>query len=182
MKQTFFHGTSFDNLASILRNGFDLYSDKIWSPSENGIYFWSPDALTEAGECEEEWQNDSAKQHAYESAQMAMTLAKDGRCVVLEVELDSEDVSPDTSCEHMTGAVVTFKPVKPSKIKAVYVSPDLSMIKGYYIALARRLELFAGQFSPIQNKIADAFDKAEFYIESDEFPLEKVENPLALAG
>lgn len=174
MKRKFFHGTSFDNLKDILANGLRPDTDeKVWTVSDRGVYLWSVSALIEAGECEESFADEHAKQRAYESAQMAMTFAKSGKCVVFEIVLDDEKVSEDTSCENMTGAVVCYENVLPSEIVAVWVSPDLSMLKGYFIATARRLEMFAQTFSDLENKIADAFDKAELYIESDEFPLER---------
>lgn len=47
MSKILYHGTSADNLKSILKDGFKTNCDKIWTPSENGIYFWSPDKLIE---------------------------------------------------------------------------------------------------------------------------------------
>lgn len=175
MKRTYFHGTSADNLPAILANGFDIYTDKIWNPSENGVYFWSPEALTEAGECEEDYQDETAKQMACHSGQFAMTKSKDFRTVVFQVELDADTVEPDTSCQNMDGAVVTYKNVPASAIKAVFISPDLSTLKGYYIAIARRMDMSSLEFSPLENKVADIFDKSDLCIESDEFPLEPYE-------
>lgn len=172
MKRTYFHGTSADHLKSILRKGLRPDCGKVWNPSLNEVYLWSPDKLTESGDTEADYANDYAKQRAYENAQIALTLAKSGQCVVLEVELDDSLVEEDGSCENMTGAVACAVTIKPAQIKRVWISPDLSLLRGYFIAQAKRMTEFPSfRFSDLECKIADAISKAELYFDSDEFPL-----------
>ena len=173
----FYHGTSADNLKSILRHGLLINSQKLWSPSENGIYFYSGDEFVKIGETEEEDKDSFAKQRAYENAQIALSVAKDCRCVVFEVELDEKEVEPDQSYLNMEGAVIIFRNVKPKEIKKVFISPDLSLLKGYFIAIAKQNKLFSHDFSEVELLIADIFSKAEIYPDiMDDFPLKLFKN------
>lgn len=177
MKKTYFHGTSEDNLQSILRKGLLPDCQKVWNPSLSEVYLWSPDRLTEVGDCEAEWASDHAKQRAYESAQMAMTLAKSGKCVVLEIELNDTTVSDDDSCENMSGAVATAK-VTRKQIKRIFISPDLSLLRGYFVGVALQNDLFNSyNFTETERTIGEVFQKAEIYPEiMDDFPLEEFVN------
>jgi hypothetical protein len=173
MKRTYFHGTSFDNLKSILRDGLNPeHPEKVWTVSEYGVYMWSPDKLVEAEEADAKWKDETAKDRAYESAQMNLALAKSGKCIVLEIELDEELVSDDVSCERMTGAVVCTENISPKQIKSVWISPDLSLLKGYFIAIAMDRDLFAGEFSTMERTIGNVFKQAEIMFDSSDYPLE----------
>lgn len=174
MKRIYSHGTSEDNLDSIRKNGFDRFADKIWNPSDDEIYFWSPDALVETGDCEESDKLECARQRAFQSAQMAMAVAKSGKCVVFEVELDDEDISPDFSCDNMGGAVCTREEIPPSAIKRIYISDDLSLVRGYFIHHGLQNDLFrADLFSEIQIKVAACFKG--FYLELEDFELRELQ-------
>jgi hypothetical protein len=178
MKRTYFHGTSADHLPAILKQGLRPDCDKVWNPSCNEVYLWSPDKLTESGDTEAEYANDYAREQAYSSAQMALTLAKSGQCIVLEVELDDSLVEDDTSCANMTGAVATLEPIKPRQIRRVWISPDLSLLRGYFIAQAMRMPEFPSfRFSDTEKQIAEAIGNAEIYFESSDFPLEEYVRP-----
>lgn len=176
MKRTYFHGTSFDNLKSILKNGLEPdFANKVWSVSGHGVYLWSPDELVKCGETDEEYKNDRAKQFAYESAQMTIGLSKSGKCVVFEIELEESELENDESCENMSGAMVCNRTVSVSEIKSVWISPDLSLLKGYFISIAMRRDLFAQAFTDLQRKIGEVFANAEFYPDClDDFPLRKM--------
>lgn len=165
MIKTYFHGTSFANLESILKDGFNPNSDKIWNVSENGVYFWSPDKLTEAEECEKDWQEETAKQRAFESGQIAMAFSESGNVVVLQVEIDDENIQDDFSCENMAGAVVCFGKIKREQIKKVFVSDDLSLLKGYFMAMVADNDYLGIELTPIQKQVVKVFQKAEFYID-----------------
>jgi hypothetical protein len=175
MKHTYFHGTSEDNLRSILKNGLNpLTEAKLWHPSGQGVYLWSPDALVETGEAEGDNDKDfMARERAYDSAQAAMAKGKKGRCVVFEIELDSDSVEPDYSCQNMDGAVVCLDHIPPSAIKQVWISPDLSLLKGYFMAQVLQNELFVNTFSEMEKQIAKIFLSMEFYFESSDYPLTK---------
>jgi hypothetical protein len=177
--QKFYHGTSADNLKYILRDGFLINSSKLWSASQDGIYFWSGKELAETDYDPIDYQSDKdnwdrqAKERAYESAQIAIAVSKDCRCVVFEVELNEDQVLKDESCPNMDGAVVIYRDVKPSEIKRVFISPDLSLLKGYFINMARNMELFAHSFNETELLVANIFKKAEIYPEiMEDFPLE----------
>lgn len=170
-KQTFFHGTSADNLPRILREGIRVDCEKIWTPSRNEVYLWSPAELTRAGECEEGWQDDCARERAYDSAQCALAKAKDCRAVVFEVEIDSDLTAEDDSCENMTGAVCCSVPIDPKQIKRIWISDDLSLLRGYFIHVMTNLNLSALRFTAIEVQIAKLFGNGEFYFDSSDFPL-----------
>ncbi len=172
MKRTYFHGTSADNLKAILRDGLNPDNDKkIWSCSYRGVYMWSPDAFVSSGDCEEENKNDFTREQAYSSAQMGLATAKSGKCVVFQLEIEEDELEQDFSCENMTGAFVCNRVVTRSEIKEVCISPDLSLLKGYFIALAMGRDLFAGTFSKLEIQIGEAFKNSEIYIEMGDYPL-----------
>jgi hypothetical protein len=171
--KSFFHGTTADNLKAILRDGFSPDTDKIWTVSENGVYFWSPDKLAEMGECseDEDDKRECGKRFAFDSATCGLAKAKDCRAVVFEVELDPEDLSEDTSCDNMEGAFVHYGHVSPDRIKAVWITEDMSLIRGYYIALMMERDMNNLEFSAVEKMVGKAFQKAEIYVE-DMFQLE----------
>lgn len=175
-KKTLFHGTSAQHLRSVRKHGLKINSSKIWRPSENAIYFWSPDALVEAGECEnDEWKNGYAIDRAYESAQIAMACdpKSNGKCIVLEVEIDESEIEPDSSCDNMSGAVCIRRDILPSEIKSVSISPDLGMMKGYFIAQVMGNNLFdSSQLTENEKRVAEIFSKSEFFFDLGDFPLE----------
>jgi hypothetical protein len=160
MKKTYFHGTSADNLESILKNGLVCDSEKIWSPSEEGVYFWSPDKLVEMGETEEDYKENYAFERAKESAQCALAKAKDCRAVVFEVELDDSEIENDTSCPNMEGAVVIYSNIPLNKIKSIKITNDLSLFKGYFIGLMLNNYLSSIDFNEIETKIGEFFYKS----------------------
>ncbi len=168
MKRKFYHGTTADNLKKILRDGFDPHTEKIWSVSENGVYFWDAIALADRGECDKddaEHVRQTGIRFARDSAECGLAKAKDCRAVVFEVELDTEDLSEDVSCENMEGAFVHYDKVSPDKIKSVWVTEDMSLMRGYYIALMMDRDMNALEFSRLELTIGEAFKKAEIYAE-----------------
>ena len=172
MKKSFFHGTSADNLKNILKNGFDPYQSKIWTVSENGIYFWSPDKLVEYKNCEEDNKIEYSIQMAYDSATCALAKSKDCRAVVFEVEIDDEEFCEDTSCPNMEGAVVIFDEVPASCIKKIWISEDLSLFRGQFIGSMMNRNLNNIEFSDVERKIGEMFKNSDFYIYvNEEFPL-----------
>src|SRR5690349_10879718 len=104
MKRTYYHGTSADNLQSILEHGLSANESKIWNVSSDMVYLWCPEALAKA-DCfedeDEEYKALGGFRAASESAQFACATAKDCRLVVLEIELDANEVEPDRSSENM---------------------------------------------------------------------------------
>ena len=122
MSNVVYHGTSIENWRKIQANGFDEFSEKIWSCSYNEVYGWDPEQLY--GEKSE------AIQLALESGDLAAATFNHSRTVVLEVEV--KEHRPDTSAENMTGAVV----FDPADVISVSVVPNV------YSPYAPSLRLF----------------------------------------
>lgn len=178
MKETFFHGTSFDNLPSILKYGLEPDAgNKVWEVSNEGVYIWSPTKLAEMQECDDDNAIEYAKNMAYQNAAMSMAKNKSGKCVVFELSIDKDNLSEDNSCNNMEGAFVSYSLIPSECIKSIWVSPDLSMIKGYFIYLAIHNHLYLNEFSELETKIGKIFQKAceknfAFHFEIEDFPLE----------
>jgi hypothetical protein len=132
-----YHGTSADNLPSILANGFDGHSgEQVWTCSAGLNYFWNPADLKRPCGCEtmKDAVNE-AKRMAKESAESTLAKAKDCRRVVFEVEIPRAELSKDTSCQNMNGAVMTSSTIPPSAITKIWIdSEPLDLFKGYFIA------------------------------------------------
>lgn len=181
-----FHGTTADNAKRILEQGFSVDTGgENWTVSGDAVYFWSPQALCAAGECEEDSAEYYAKNRAKDSAGFGIGKAKDARIVVFEVELDgTHKVEPDSSCKNMEGAVCTFEDVPASAIRRVWVSEDLSLLKGYFLAFLLNRDMCAHDLSHIEKKIAKAFAQADIYpedeglLELSEISLQDAENLL----
>ena len=148
-----FHGTSADAAKKILREGFCASNGRqVWTCSGDANYFWSPEELTEGGY--EDGGEYAARQRAFESAQGALAMAKDCRTVVFAVEVNnSEAVEPDQSCENMEGAVCVFDDVPASAIRKVWVSNDLSLLKGYFLAMMHGRDLANVSLSKVEERI-----------------------------
>ena len=103
------HATSADNLESILKDGLKTDKDKLWSVSEDGVYFYHLDRYRRAnGYIDEDDEtvynamlNDSQTQST-----VALSKAKDCRIVIVEVDLPDDVVEDDNSCENMDEACV----------------------------------------------------------------------------
>ncbi len=157
-----FHGTTADKLPSILKNGLTVESGcENWTVSGEAVYFWSVKYL-EKFTAEDYGSNEDfiyrAKQLAFESAQFGLGFSKDCRAVVIEVDLKQTEIEIDNSCEFMskTGAVCTRKDVSPAKIKSIKISPDLSLLKGYFLALCLGRNICARYLNPTERTIAEA--------------------------
>lgn len=164
MSKILYHGTSADNLKSILKNGFSINCDKIWTPSENGIYFWSPDKLIEYKESDEDFADNDAIKRAFDSATCSLGKSKDCRAVIFEIEVSDEeynDLCEDTSCPNMKGAIVSYSNINLKYIKKIYISDDLSLLRGYFISLMMERELNNLTFSDLELKIGKAFKNFE---------------------
>lgn len=169
MKRTYYHGTSADNLKSILKHGIAINQQKIWNCSDNAVYLWDVEKLAEVdsnGDDTQQEKEQRAFQRASESAQIATIKSKQGACIVLKIELDEDEISRDDSHENMEGhgAVCIRRAVTPSEIKQIHVSNDLTLLKGYFIGMMLQNELFdPSDLSPVERKIGEAMQKAEIY-------------------
>lgn len=184
----YYHGTSFENLNDILTDGFNPdASRKIWTCSNSGVYFWDAKKLAreeyELDDCSEEYIRDLGKRRAFESAHIAMLHYKSSKCVVFEVEIDGGDVEDDYSCQNMDGAIVVAKAIPPSAIRNIWISDDMSLVRGYFLNIALQNPLFNKcGISKLELKIAKSFEKSEIYPEDieDNFTLRELDIPLEL--
>jgi hypothetical protein len=159
-----FHGTSADAAKRILRDGFDTEAGgENWTVSGNAIYFWSKEKLIEAGELGADDSDWCFASRAFEAAQFALAFSQDCRAVVFEAELPDSDMDDDFSCENMSGAVCTVDNVPPSAIRGAWVTNDLSLLRGYFLAMHLERDLSARQLDKLQEKIARIMQKAEIY-------------------
>ncbi len=160
-----YHGTSADNLPSILANGFDgSIGEQIWDCSGGYNYFWNPAALKK-GESWIETMEDARKEairYATDSAEAALVTAKDCRRVVFEVEVKRNEIGPDTSCQFAEGAVMACSPIPPERITAIWIDGEsLAIFKGYFIACAKGRTLRCSvDLSSIERTIGDIFLKS----------------------
>lgn len=163
-----FHGTTADNLASILSHGLlACPGNRIWNCSENAVYCWNPNALVEAGECDEEYSQETAFQRAFDSAQCALGQAKDCRAVVIEFEVESDQLEQDQSCENMDTARCYFGDIPLSSIRKISISNDLSLLRGYFLALMADRNYSNIELSDMESRIAKCMAEA-FYPEDVE--------------
>jgi hypothetical protein len=164
----YYHGTSADNLEDILQNGLRPNTQKLWSCSGNEVYMWCPRrlAVAEGNETDElEWQYDRARSRAQESGQIACAVAKDCRIVVCKIRVPDTDVMEDTSCAYMDGAVCTDH-VKPSQILEIYVSNDLSLMRGLFMTIVADMDMWNKyRFTDAENKVIKLLKQVEWYSE-----------------
>lgn len=170
-KQYYYHGTSADNLASILKHGISTSEIKLWSCSLDEIYLWCPEEIAKSNnqeDEEDEYKQEEGFRRAFESAQIACAAAKDCRAVVIKVLLNPADISPDLSCENMdgSGAVCIKRNIIPDEIISIHVSNDLSLIKGYFISLVKDMDYCHIAFTNMDILVADLFKNAEIYPET----------------
>jgi len=185
MKRIYYHGTSADNLESILKNGLSINEDKLWTCSEDAVYLWDTLALAEANgrdlEDDADYIEDETFRAARESGEIACAIAKDCRVVVVKVEIDETELSEDNSCENMagSGAVVLYRNIPLSEIIEIHVSNDLSLIKGYFINLLIGRDYCNVDFNKMEIRVAECFKKAEIYPEDidDLIEFEKIQTP-----
>lgn len=168
MKRTYYHGTSADNLQSILKHGLSISEEKIWTCSQDAIYLWNADTLAE---CEgyadetEKSKEERAFQMAVESAQIACSIAKDCRIVVIKVSLPEKEVCMDDSSDNMECANCIRRNISPSEIQEIHVSNDLSLMRGYFLNMVVDREFSNISCSQMELKVASVFKGAEIYPE-----------------
>lgn len=166
-KQIYYHGTSADNLASILKYGLSPNEEKLWGCSRDEVYLWGAQELAVAENDEdnlEEWKERAARQRAIKSGRIACAVAKDCRVVVIKIQLSPSKVRPDESCDNMDGAVCIDKVTK-AQILEIEVSNDISLIKGFIIAGLLNMWQWAKGCTKIELQIAEALKKVEWYPE-----------------
>jgi len=160
MKTSYYHGTNADNLPHILKHGLQCYESKLWTVSEDAIYLWHPESCGKANDLDPEYWESEAFRLANESGQIACSIAKDCRVVVLKIELDDELVSGDTSCENMEsgGAKCIYDNIPVEAITEIHVSNDLSLVKGYFMSLISKRRYCNIDFTPFEQQVAKMFE------------------------
>lgn len=165
MIRTYYHGTSADNLPSILKQGLIAGTEKLWSCSGREVYMWDVEKLAiaegNAGDLQE-WKEQAAYNRAKESGQIACAVAKDCRIVVLKIRMSDKNVWDDTSCQYMDGAVATEN-VPLKNIEAIWISNDLSLVKGLILASVYNMDMWKKNTEHI--RIVKALQKVEWYSE-----------------
>lgn len=154
----FYHGTSADNLQSILKNGFDGTKGKqVWMVSGGANYFWNPLDIQETEDVDPDQAEDMAKRFAFEAAETSLAKSKDCRRIVFEIEAPESLFSPDNSCPNMQGAVVSDETIDPSHISRYWIdADDLSFFRAYFAAcihdrkLANPLNLSDAELSMVK--------------------------------
>lgn len=149
-----YHGTSADNLQSILTHGLLSCPDnRIWNVSENAVYCYTAEALVDAGECEGDYSSETAFQRAFENAKIALSKAKDCRAVVIEFEVPSDELHVDQSCENMELARCFYGDIPLSAIRKISVSSDLSLLRVYFLALVKDSDYSAIELTDLEERI-----------------------------
>lgn len=171
MKRTYYHGTSADNLESILKYGLSTDEIKIWSCSNDAVYLWDAIEAAELDGYDEYQANEYGFRMANESGQIACSIAKDCRVVVLKIELDENLVEPDYSCENMAdrGAKCVCSNITLDNITEIHVSNDLSLLKGYFICMLSNNEYNSCEFTPLELMVANCFKESYILEELDSY-------------
>jgi hypothetical protein len=137
-----YHGTTMENYESILKDGFQHDTDCLtWDNASDSdyIYFWNPKDVKKAYLNDDSTMQEAieeSKRQAAESAKITAAVFKSRyeRVVILEMEVNSKYISPDDSCENMSGAVkVNCDNLKPSMIKNVYYSDFVPSASLFYL-------------------------------------------------
>ncbi len=161
-----YHGTSIENLPSILENGLKVSQSKIWNVSENAVYCWSKNYAVELGiEFDEiEEYEGNFLQNAAESGTCAVVKSrKDCRVCVIKFEVDESELSDDTSCPNMGETNCVYRDIKPEEILQVFVSKDLSAYRLFMMGGLLRNNMYDKDgLDPIEMKFAHKLYQHDF--------------------
>ena len=140
-----YHGTSIDHLESIQEHGLLCCPpDRIWSVSENAVYFWCKDGLFQ------EYDDINDEILIYHSLNQALTscaFAKNATPICIEFEIDDDLVEADQSCENADHANCTFEDVRPDQIKNIFIGPDLNLYKIFLMKAMHNRTLLHNSFN-----------------------------------
>mgnify|MGYP001580487392 CR=1 FL=1 len=149
------HGTSADNLQSILEYGLLVDKPKVWCVSNDAIYCWSKRYVDiEYGENEdEEYVEEILIQTALNNCYCTLATAKDCRAVVVLFNVNEDELEEDLSCDNMNIASCIHRNIKPEEIVKVLISQDLSIIRGLFISMMTNKRLYNNQFTEFEEKL-----------------------------
>lgn len=133
------HGTSADNLDSILEHGI-IPGNANWICSHSEmVYFWDIESMDDYGDDDEDEKTtynskfNQAFQQACWSAEFSLYNSVDCRRVVIEVDIPKHFFTRDYSCQNMSDQAVESIPVDSKYITRIWVDKhDLSWFKPYF--------------------------------------------------
>lgn len=176
-----YHGTTADNLKGILSSGLLANPPgRVWHVSENAVYFYGPNFLSnllseydEPNDLDEETQHQRFLDQAFDNASCALGKAKDCRAVVIVFELDEDEegyeVLNDYSCPNMEFANCIYKDIPAHKIRKVYISNDLSLVKGYFLAFRKSNPYYLEGLSQFEESVANMWRESGYCFEPESF-------------
>lgn len=172
-----YHGTSADNLDSILKHGLLCTNPgpKVWQPSLDEVYFWG-DNFVES-ECDPDDDDESIEwrlmNEAMNSAVCTIANAKDCRIVIVKFEVPDDEVDTDNSCPSMEAANCIPRNVTMEEIQTIWLSNDLSLLRGYFIWMMMNRDMSNMEFTANEMRVAECFKNQYWEIE-DFVEMEKI--------
>jgi hypothetical protein len=169
-----YHGTSAENLPSILKSGLKASADKIWNVSEDAVYCYSKNlAVHDLGiEVEEipEYEGSFLQQAANNASCALVNARKDCRIAIIKFMVEESELEDDESCPNMEVANCIRRDIQPEEIVQTYISADLS---SYRLLLACNLVHCSyfdkSKLSDVEVKIAKKMsDSSEIFWDSFE--------------
>lgn len=179
-KTLYFHGTSIDAWEAMKATGkMDANKgDLIWNVSDGENYFYSAAELAKSESMEEdaiEWQNNFAFRRAAENASISAAFKRANKIVVLELDFADDEVSEDTSCANMSGAVCHSSPIPLSRIRRAFVSEDVTLLRTIQGIQIHDHEMLNGfELTRIEEQMAGAVKEIAICEELDSVEFEEV--------
>lgn len=172
-----YHGTTADNLKGILSSGLLANPPgRVWNVSENAVYFYGPNFLSNLlseydEDLDEETQHQLFLDQAFNNASCALGKARDCRAVVIVFELDEDktEICNDDSCPNMEFANCVYEDIPAHKIRKVYISNDLSLVKGYFLAFRKINPSYLEGLSEFENSVANMWCESGYCFEPESF-------------
>ena len=174
MKKTLFHGTTYENYLSIIKEGFNP-KDKTWHCSdESEIYFFDDtkdsNCILDYGTIKD--LHTSLVASAFESAQITAGIqgVLDAKLVVIEIEIDANLTEDDYSCDNMMdiATVVNIDNLEIGMIKNVHIAKNgyNPHLRFFYIgSLINNKHLNTWNFSDMEEQAMNIIAEKEVYID-----------------
>lgn len=168
-----FHGTTIENMLSILENGFNP-KEINWTVSEpNKTYFFTEEFFNNEYEISSD---EDLLQYAipYTMDQARITLAvqnpKDYRGAVLVFESEymnnGSDIEPDTSCDNMDSCAVSLQNPDMKGLVSVYIMKyEESSTRLFQLAIFKDRDFFIDvEMSPIEVALVKSISKSDMNV------------------
>ena len=166
-----YHGTSYENFISIMKNGF-CKTDFVWNCSEDEkMYFFNTEKFQQEFE-DDDFSDDDVKdriiEEAFSSAKITASVLKSlaQKVIVLELEVPDKYIEDDDSCESMpTASQVDINDIGIENITNVYYqdfSPHMSLI---YLVGMKNNHYINLDLTDIEQKMLDALEENDIYLE-----------------